>query len=230
MKKVALLKYIISSIIVLSTFTFSFGQDSTMYAPKKVKEPLQLKGIKFGANIGRFSDFIFKPERLSYEGSFDFNLSNKYYGIIDIGYSENNVIEDNYHYLSDGYFVKLGLEYNLLKKYPTDFLGVGIKLGRADYNQQAKDVIIETNQWGTYQTDIASINSKTYWLEASLGVKGEIFKNIYLGWAALVRIKVADGSSNNLQPYDIPGFGNGSKKINLGANYYIYYQIPFNRK
>ena len=34
----------------------------------------------------------------------------------------------------------------------------------------------------------------------------------------------------DFQAYDIPGFGDGSKSLKLAANYYIYYQIPFDRK
>ena len=225
-----LFKYIFSILLIVLTISFSFGQDEHLYAEQKIKEPLQLKGFKFGVNVDRFSDFQFKPERFSYEGSFDFNLNNKYFGVIEAGYSEINFKKDNYNYQSDGYFVKLGMEYNMLKKYPTDFLGVGIKIGMADFNQQADNVIIEDSHWGSFTTNVDSRNYNAYWLEASLGVKGEIFKNIYLGWSALVRIKVSGGNDRSFQPYDIPGFGNGSKKLDLGANYYILYQIPFNRK
>ena len=226
----ALLRYIIYSLLILiSTFSLSFAQDDDFYAEEKEKEPIKLMGLKIGANVGRFTDFQFKPERFSYEGSFDFNLNHKYFGVFEAGYSEIDVIEDNYHYLSDGYFVKVGLEYNLLKKQPTDFLGVGIKLGKANFSQQATDIRIETNQWGTFQTNIDPKNYNAYWLEASVGLKGEIFKNVYMGWAALFKIKVSGGKDSNFQPYDVPGFGDPLKSIKLGVNYYIYYQIPFNR-
>jgi hypothetical protein len=230
MKKMVLLRYITFSILlILTAYSFSFGQDENLYAPKKEKEPLKLMGIKLGVNIGRFADFQFKPERFSYEGSADINLNNKYFGLIEGGYSKIDLTKNNYHYLSEGTFIKLGFEYNMLKKQPTDFLGIAIKIGKSDFSQQAKNVLIETSQWGTYETNIAPTDYSMYWLEASLGIKGEIFNNVYLGWSALVKARISGGEDRNLQPYDIPGFGNGSKSINLGINYYIYYQIPFNR-
>lgn len=222
-------KYIFSLLLAVLSVSFSFGQDEHLYAEKKIKEPLQLRGIKFGANVGRFSDFQFKPERFSYEGSFDFNLNDKYFGVIEAGYSEINLEKSTYNYLSEGYFFKAGLEYNMLKKFPTDFFGVGIKLGMANFSQEANNISITTDHWGDFQTNIESKNYNAYWLEASLGIKGEVFKNVYLGWSALVRIRMSGGKNNTLQPYDIPGFGNGEKSLNLGATYYIYYQIPFNR-
>ena len=119
---------------------FSFGQDDEMYAPVKEKEPLELKGIKFGINVGRFSDYLFKPERVSYETSFDFNLNHKYFGVFEAGYSEIELKKDNYQYLSDGYFFKLGMDYNMLKKYPSDYLGMGIRFGWADFSMYARRV------------------------------------------------------------------------------------------
>lgn len=225
------LKYICCSLVTfLFTFMFTYGQDDEMYAPVKEKEPLELKGIKFGVNVGRFSDYLFKPERVSYETSFDFNLSNKYFGVFEAGYSEIDLKKDNYQYLSDGYFFKLGMDYNMLKKYPSDYLGMGIRLGWADFSQSASNIIIESNHWSPYTTSIDQESLNTYWLEASFGIKGEVFKNVYFGWSALIKIRVSGEKDLNFQPYDIPGYGSAAKSINLGANYYIFYQIPFNRK
>jgi hypothetical protein len=201
-----------------------------MYAPVKEKEAIELKGIKFGLNVGRFSDYLLKPERVSYETSFDFNLSNKYFGVFEAGYSKIELEKDNYLYLSDGYFFKLGMDYNMLKKQPTDYLGIGIRFGWADFSQSASNVIINSDHWPTSPTLFNPESLGTYWLEASLGIKGEVFKNVYFGWSALIKIRVAGEKDLNVQPYDIPGYGSAAKGINLGANYYIFYQIPFNRK
>lgn len=226
----AIFKYIFSVLFILTSFSFSFGQNDSLYVPKEEKEPLELKGIKFGVNVGRFADFQFKPERISYEASFDFNLSHKYYGVIEAGYSEINLEKDNYNYLSEGTFYKVGMDYNMLKKYPSDFFGVGVRLGRADFKHSAQNVLIEPDHWPSYTTSIDSKSYNTYWFEVSLGLKGELLKNVYFGWSALVKIAVSGREDADFQPYDIPGFGKGAKSINLGANYYIYYQIPFNRK
>lgn len=225
------LKYICCSLVIFHfTFLFSYGQGDEMYAPVEEKEPLELKGIKFGVNIGRFSDYLFKPERVSYETSFDFNLSHKYYGVFEAGYSEIELKKDNYLYRSDGYFMKVGMDYNMLKKQPTDYLGIGFRLGWTDFSQSASNIFIESNHWPASSTSIDPKSLNTYWLEISLGIKGEVFKNVYFGWSGLVKIRVAGENDLNVQPYDIPGFGSASKGINLGANYYIFYQIPFNRK
>lgn len=228
MIQMGIFKYI-CSLALIFVLSFSYGQDEEIYVPVKEKEPIKLKGITLGANIGRFADYIFKPERESYEGSLSINLSNKYFGVIEGGYSEIDLVHNKYNYISYGSFARIGIESNMLKKYPSDFLGIGLKLGRAEFRHQATNVLINAPRWES-NINIPKLEYITYWVEASLGVKGEVFKNVYLGWSGIVRVKVSGGEDSNFLIYDIPGFGNGTKTINLGINYYIYYQIPFNRK
>ena len=221
----------------------SFAQDDEdLYVQKEVKEPLQLKGIKFGVNVGRFSDFQFKPDRRSYEASFDINLSNKWFGVVEGGFSEVNFSRtikisetetdeqtNTYSYQSDGTFIKVGFDKNMLKKFPSDYLGIGLRLGWSSFSHTANNINLDLDNWGNVTLPEMQKSYNAYWIEASFGVKGEIFKNVYLGWAGLVRIQFRGGKDSNFQAYDIPGFGNGNKSLHLAANYYIYYQIPFNR-
>ena len=189
-----------------------------------------LENVAYTDRINYFTEFLFKPERTSYAGSIDVGFNNKYYVVLEFGISEIDLEKDNYHYLSDGSFWKLGMDFNMLKKVPTDFFGIGLRVGRASFEHYAKDVIIGDDHWGSFTTTIDSKSYNTYWFETSLGVKGELLKNIYFGWSALVRISVSGRKDSEFQPYYIPGFGKGENSLNLGLNYFIYYQIPFNRK
>ncbi|MFC2151379.1 DUF6048 family protein [Bacteroidota bacterium] len=222
-------RFTFSLFFIFLSFCSLYGQNEDLYVPVKEKEPIVLKGIKVGANVGRYTDFLFKPERSSYEFSFDFNLSHKYFGVLEAGYSEINLKKDNYTYKSEGNFYKIGFDYNMLKKYPSDYLGMGVRLGRADFSHSATNVIFEEIHWPIDPISIDSKSYSTYWLEVSFGLKGELIKNVYFGWSALVKIAISGRKDDVFQPYDIPGFGKGANTVNLGANYYIYYQIPFNR-
>jgi len=224
----ACLKYIFSTCFLFLSFA-GLAQEQTQQNQEEKKEPLHFYGIKAGINIGRFTDFVFKPERFSLEGSVDFNFGNKYFAVAEGGYSNTNLEKENYNYSSEGYFIKLGFDYNMLKKYPTDFLGVGVRIGRSSFSQDANNVIIADSHWGNIPINIPSENVSAYWLEGSFGLKTEIFENIYLGWSASIKLKLSGGDPG-FEPYNIPGYGNGINAINLGVNYYIYYQIPFNRK
>jgi hypothetical protein len=182
--------------------------------PQQPEESLPFLGFKTGLNIGRFTDVIFQPERFSMEGSVDLNFGNKYFAVAEGGYSKTNLEKENYNYRSEGYFVKLGIDYNMLKKYPSDFLGVGIRVGRSAFSHDANKVMISDEHWGDNHLNIPSENLSTYWVEASFGLKAEIFENIYLGWNALIKVKLAGGHPG-FQPLNIPGYGNGINSINL---------------
>ncbi len=205
------------------------NQNDELFVQEEIKEPLQLKGISFGVNIGRFSDYVFKPERVSYESALNINISNKFYGVLEAGYATTNLEKDNYSYLSEGYFVKVGMDKNLLKKQPSDFLGIGFRIGNSQFSHSASNILIESEHWNTTQTNVENNSHSFYWFEVSFGVKGEIFENLYLGWSALVKIKMT-GVDDDFTPYNIPGFGKYSGAVKLGVTYYIVYQIPFNRK
>lgn len=221
----AIYKYIFSLVTFFILVTPLFSQDT-----EPEKEPWKITGIKAGMDIGRFSSYLFKPEQTSYAGSIDIGFNNKYYAVFEYGYSEINLEKDTYNYYSNGTFWKVGLDYNMLKKYPTDFLGVGFRFAQTSFEHFADDITISYDHWGNYTTSTPVVSHNAIWLEASLGVKGELFKNVYFGWSALIKVRVNGGKDSVFQPYDIPGFGNAANTINLGANYFIYYQIPFNRK
>jgi len=204
------------------------NQNDELFVQEEVKEPLQLKGISFGVNIGRFSDYVFMPDRVSYESALNVNVSNKFYGVIEAGYATTNLKKDNYGYLSEGYFVKAGMDKNLLKKYPSDFLGIGFRIGNAQFSHSASNITIESEHWNTTQSSVENNAHSFYWFEVSFGIKGEIFKNLYLGWSGLVKINMTS-IDDTFTPYNIPGFGKYSGTVKLGVNYFIIYQIPFNR-
>lgn len=219
-----ILRYIFSFIFVL---VFSF-QLLAQKAEEK-KDSWKITGIKAGLDIGRFSSYLFKPEQTSYAGSIDIGFNNKQYFVGEIGYSEINFERENYTYQSNGMFYKIGFDYNMLKKVPTDFLGAGLRIGYSSLEHSANNISFTSSHFGDYSFDQQSETNKSIWFEASFGIKGEIFKNIYMGWSAILKVKLSGGKDDNFQPYDIPGYGNATKAINLGANYFIYYQIPFNR-
>jgi len=218
-------KYIFSFLFCFLLGFPLFSQDT-----EKKKEPWKITGVKIGMDVGRFSSYILKPEKTSYAGSLDIGFNNKYFAVFEYGYSEINLEKSSYDYFSDGTFWKVGFDYNMLKKYPTDYLGIGFRFGQANFDHIAENISKDYSHWGNNITSTPLVKHSASWLEVSIGVKAELIKNVYFGWSALIKVHVTGGKDNAFQPYDIPGFGNPSNVINLGANYFIYYQIPFNRK
>ena len=54
-----------------------------------------------------------------------------------------------------------------------------------------------------------------------------IFSNIYLGFTARLKVRIAESDYQNLDAIYIPGFGRADKNIRMGLSYYVFYRIPF---
>jgi hypothetical protein len=50
-----------------------------------------------------------------------------------------------------------------------------------------------------------------------------------MGWTLNLRIKLFENNSRVLEPYSIPGYGNGDNNINPGFSYVIEYFIPWGK-
>jgi hypothetical protein len=78
----------------------------------------------------------------------------------------------------------------------------------------------------------SSLPSKTYWghfIEATPGVRAEIFKNFSMGWSVSVRMLLHTGAGKELRPVYFPGFGNSTKTFSAAMSYYISWNIPYKR-
>jgi hypothetical protein len=94
-------------------------------------------------------------------------------------------------------------------------------------SHSADNIAVNSGYWGNYTDGSVAKNSiKAYWIEIGMGLRAEIFKNFFMGWSFNGRIMIKKSKDIYMDPYNIPGYGNGSKKSAIGFNYSIYYRIP----
>jgi hypothetical protein len=193
-------------------------------------QELRVKGIRFGVDISRFALLYFAPERTNYEVSADFEIKRNIYPAIEYGTQSVNLKKSTYNYYSEGTYVRFGTDYNFqknVKENAYDMIFGGIRFGMATFTHYAENITIENNYWGNYfYGSVAKKNLKAYWIEASAGVRAELFKNFFMGWSLRGRILIKKTGDEYMYPYNIPGFGKGNKKSRLGFNYSLYYRIP----
>jgi hypothetical protein len=79
---------------------------------------------------------------------------------------------------------------------------------------------------GTDECNIPKANLKATWGEAVVGLKGELFRNFYMGITVRAKMMLSHTSYNTMTPYIIPGFGKGFYRFNAGLSYSILYAIP----
>jgi hypothetical protein len=147
----------------------------------------------------------------------------------EAGYSMFNINNEYYTYNSNGLFARLGMEHNLLKSGGDNYIFVGARYGISQFSYQASDIVVTDEYWGDFSIDSDRQNVLAHWGEAVGGVKVNIFGNVFLGFTARFKLRIAQSNYAQVNPLLIPGFGNPARRNTMGFNYYLYYLIPFKR-
>jgi hypothetical protein len=191
----------------------------------------RIKGVRIGYDLSRPALNYFEPARKCFEVSADFEVKQNYYATMEYGQQQVSLIEPGFSYSSDGYYGRIGLDYNFSKKKMEvdhyEMVFGGLRYGFANYSQLAEDIILAENYWGIQTiSEMQSNDVSAHWFEVVAGIRGELFKNFFMGWSFRGRVMLWKEQGSAMYAYNIPGFGAGNKKAQLGFNYSIYYRIP----
>ena len=138
----------------------------------------------------------------------------------------------NYKYENNGVYFRAGVEYNLLNPVLAAgryFAGASLKYGLSLFSHQTPEIEY-SSYWGDYSASAPKRSFTGHFIEVSPGVRSELFTNLFIGWSVNVRVLLGTGAGDHLRAVDIPGFGNGSRAVSSGFNYYISYRIPYRTK
>jgi hypothetical protein len=213
-----ILKYI--SFVVLISPVYSFAQDSTW-----------IKGIRLGCDLSRFVLPLTQPDRkAAVEFSIDMEWKPSIFPTAELGFENVQIDNDNIDYKSNSIYGRIGYDRNILKNDNSrfrDMFFVGYRYGLAMVHQEIQSYTIADpyKTWGSVTSSYPAKTTFHHWVELVGGTRAALTNCIYLGLSARVRLKLYSQKDIN-DPFVIPGFGNGSKKIVLGFNYSLYFQIP----
>jgi hypothetical protein len=208
-------------LLLCCTYTRVHAQDTI---------PITLK-IKLGIEASGPVIHYFDKNILNTEGYIAIDLNEKRTATFAAGYLNYTYKQYNYTYLNKGSFIRLGMDFNILKadksmgKY---FAGIGLKYGLSRFTYQVP-FIEKTNYWGTTSSSLPQKTKWGHFIEADPGVRAEIFKNFSMGWSVSVRMLLYTGTGSDLKPVYFPGYGDGTKKITTGMSYYLVWNIPYKK-
>ena len=218
-------RYIISLLLILFFSIKQVEAQDTLNIPLKIRVGFEVSGP---------AQYYSNKNILSMEGyiSTDLNEKRSFFiggGYLNYKYSQNDSVI-NYNYTNKGFFVRAGYDFNLLKVEKSQgkyWAGIGLHYGLSHFMSDIS--FQQVNYWGS---ESASIQNKTSWghfVEATPGVKAEVFKNFSIGWTISLRLLLHTTTSKELRPLYIPGFGNGAKTVSAGLSYFIVYNIPYKK-
>lgn len=224
---------IFSFTLILCLLTLiSQGQERELkLKPKRTDNFIHMDGLRVGLDISRSMQHLWnKGNRYGTELSFDFELVPNLYPVLETGWEKLRMRQDYVDYRSSGSYTRLGFDYNLLvaeHQKDMDMVYVGLRYGFAFANQQVKEYLIP-NYWGDITGSFGRQNYNAQWAEFVLGMKGEIFKNFFLGWGIRGKLKLNQKDFDIPHVYFNPGYGPAEKKFNFDFSYSVYYNLPFN--
>jgi hypothetical protein len=208
--------------INLLIFTFAV----TANAQDSLTIPLN---IRIGADVYGPVSYFSNRNNLSIEGYLSMDIDTQKAAVIEAGYLNFRYSQYNYSYLSKGAFVRLGVDFNLihpevaLGKY---YAGIGLRYGISIFNSEVPSYRYD-NYWGSVTGSIPRSTHMAHFIEASPGIKAEIFRNFSMGWVIRLRFLIYSGTGKDLKAVYIPGYGDGVKTFSPGINYYLIWSIRY---
>lgn len=218
------MKRIFVFFISLALYTGARGQvqDSLLY-------PV---GLRISIDVAGPLLKIYDPSSLTIEGKAAFDLNGNHAIAFEAGSVTYQYEQYNYSYKNSGLFFRLGTDYNLLSPKNSNgkyFAGIGLRYGLSFFTQEYPWFLYE-NGWGTVQGSILPSTYSAHFIEASPGMRAEIFKNFSLGWTIRIGKLIYQSAPDNMKPVIIPGMGSIAKSMSYGFNYYLTWNIPMGKK
>ena len=190
----------------------------------------RVRGPRIGYDAGALTLLYFEPDRHLHTFSIDYELKQDIYPAIEFGWQNVNIDKKEYRYFSDGLFARIGADINLFKyDNPVDYdMGyAGVRYGFAHMRHSASNILIEEAYWGDLMGgELVERWINAHWLSIGGGLRTEVFHNFFMGWSLFANFKLAQVKDTNMDPFNVPGFGSGSKKVTLTINYSLYFRIP----
>ncbi|NMH86089.1 DUF6048 family protein [Flavivirga algicola] len=241
MKQQRTLQCLINSFLCVLIFCVSANaqNDSIPNTPNDtIKVKLQY-GLRVGGDVGKLIRSFVDEEYKGFEISADYRLKKRLYIAGEIGIEEKNTISENLDITSKGSYIKGGIDYNSYQNWldMDNMIYFGFRIGASSFSHDLNSfAVYSTNQYWAPQF---SSNEKqefsgltAIWTELILGIKVELFNNLYLGLNAQLKILASETVPDNFENVYIPGFNKtyDSSNIGTGYGYTLSYRIPLFKK
>ena len=248
-----MLRYFTSILLFLGLFTAQAQSKSIDLQPKDTISYKQPYGIRAGIDLSRPALSFFNTDYTGLEIVADYRLTQSLYLAGELGNEKKTFNEELanvdianssplYNFTTSGSYIKLGVDYNTYENWygMNNSIFIGGRYAFSTFSQTINDSFIyDSNRyWNPDQFANGTLSNIEYgglsasWLEFLVGIKAELFANIYLGASVRIGFLVSNKEDDNFPNLWIPGFNKITDGSNFGVgyNYSISYLIPLYRK
>lgn len=240
MKQQHTLTYFISSLVMLIFCVSVNAQNDSI--PSTVKDTLIIKekyGLRVGADLSKIARSFLEDDYSGFEIAADFRLKKKMYLAAEIGFDEKTTINDYLDITSKGSYIKAGVDFNMYQNWldMDNMVYTGFRIGASSFTQNLNSyTVYNTDQYWAPQftsDDLQEFDGLTaFWAELIIGMKVELFNNLYLGLNVQLKIMASETEPDNFGNVFIPGFNKtyDSSGIGVGFGYTLSYRLPLYQK
>jgi len=234
MRQTHILLFFISTLLLPCSL---MAQETTTIAdtiPKRIEK----YGIRVGVDLSKLARTAFEEGYTGFEVSGDLRFSERFYAAAELGNETRDWNEDNLTATTKGSFIKLGADFNAYKNWlgMENIVSVGLRYGLASFSQELTGYNVNTTNT-TFPTEFVTINQEfsgltASWVELQVGIKTEIFNNLYLGINLQLKRQISEDKPDGFDNLIIPGFNRTYDFSDFGAGYgyTISYLIPIIKK
>lgn len=212
------------SILMLCSSIGCFGQETL-----DDDLPQRQVFVRVGCDVSRFAlPYVRNNGSKGMEFSVDGEIAYNFFPIAEYGLQSLSRNTDSLSYKMSGNYLRVGLDYNLIKykhRLDRDIFYIGLRFAGTRFSHEAPYAALNS-VWGVVESNIPRVNMNALWGEAVVGLKGELFKNFYIGIAARAKMMFSHTAYNSMVPYIVPGYGKGFNRFNAGFTYSLMYAIP----
>ena len=231
----------ISSILIMLLFcaTLSAQNDSIPKTGKDSTSIQQKYGLRLGADIGKLARSFLDDDYTGFEIIGDFRLTQKLYVAGEIGFEEKSTLTDYMDITTSGSYLKAGIDYNMYENWLNmdNMIFAGFRFAGSTFSHDLNSATVyTTNQYWSPQltsTDKIEFSGLTaFWVEILLGIKAEVFNNLYMGLNVQLKVLASETIPDNFGNVYIPGYHKNyeSSPIGVGYSYTLSYRIPLYKK
>ncbi|WP_435578681.1 DUF6048 family protein [Gilvibacter sp.] len=213
------------------------AQDTTEVVQDSVR--LSKRDNKYGLRVGLD---LAKPLRTALEDGYtgfeitaDFRVSKRFYAALELGTEEKERNEENLNSVARGSYFKIGADFNAYDNWPglNNSIFAGLRYGFATFEQDLVSYGIYTTDQSLQEFELRE-DPQTFeglnasWIELMVGVKTELFNNLFLSLNVQLKRRISDTKPENFDNLYIPGFNRtyDESDFGVGYGYTISYLIP----
>ncbi|WP_067031946.1 DUF6048 family protein [Allomuricauda sp. CP2A] len=239
-------KYFIS-LFILSLPLLLKGQSKPI--DLQAKDTVEYKdefGLRIGADLSRLTFSFIDEDYTGLELVGDYRLTRKLYVAAEIG-NETKLQDETlghtllYRYETSGSYIKAGVDVNTYENWfgMNNAITIGGRYAVASFSQTLNDYnIFESDHFFNpdflpgSDPNVEFTGLSASWLEFVMGIKAELFANIYIGMSARLGFLVTNTENERFPNLWIPGFNKVTDGSNFGVgyNYSLTYFIPLYKK